>query len=277
MKHAAGLFCILMLSCSGNEVPSDPGEEAFARASQAYVSGDLAGAESCLLQVIRLDSLNPNAWHNLGVVLMEQGRYSEAVAALEMTILLEPGRPGARAVLCGALVGADRIEEAVAAGELAVSGDPSDATAFNNLGRAYLEAGLLQDAAWCFESAIRRAPSNPSGYFNLGCMHVMAGDPEPAIELLLETVSLSPAYPGARAQLAAAYGMLGSYAESEQQARMALAAREGDLMAMNCLAMALQGSGRESEAMEVYKAMLSMVPDPSARALIRSRMEGRGL
>lgn len=273
MKDRLLILALLIVSCSGNEAP-DPAEEAFSRASEAYVRGDLAEAEAGLLQVISHDSLNPNAWHNLGVVLMDRGRYAEAVSAFERTITLEPSRPGAHAALCGALVGADRIQEAISTGELAVSGNPSDATAFNNLGRAYLEAGLHQDAAWCFESAIRRAPSNPSAYFNLGCMHVMAGDPETALELLLETVSLSPGYPGARSQLAAAYGMLGRFNESEHQARMALAARGNDMLAMNCLALALQGLGMNSEAMEVYKEMLPLVSDPSARTQLLERMGG---
>ena len=262
---------VLLAACSGEESP-DPVEAAFAEASEAYARGDLAGSESSLRGILVADSLNPDAWHNLGVVLLEQGRYDESVSAIERALELDPGRPGMYALLCGAQVGCGEIREALASGERAVSSDPSDATAFNNLGRAYMEAGMYSDAAACFTTAIRRTPSNPAPHYNLACLYVMAGDPGSALPLLEEAIALSPAYPGARTQLAVVHGMLGHFEEAGHEAQMALAQNPLDLMAMNCLALSLQSRGMHEQAVEVYKDMLPLVTDSTGRALLLVRM-----
>lgn len=248
-------------------------EEAFGNAAQAYSQGDLEGSESWLRTVLAADSLNSDAWHNLSVVLLEQGRYGEAAAAVGRLLDIEPERRGARALLCGALVGMGNIGGAIEAGELAVSADPTDASAFNNLGRAYLEAGRPADAASSFITAIRRAPGDPSPHFNLACMHIVAGEPASALPLLQRTVSLDPDYPGARTQLAVVHGMLGSYGEAGHEAEMALAANPRDLMAMNCLALSRQNLGLCDQALELYKDMLPLVTDSLSRAEILLRIE----
>jgi superkiller protein 3 len=263
---------IMLLSCSRGEMP-DPVADAFLQASDSYKAGDLEGAESLLRSVLASDSMNIDAWHNLSVVLLDQGRYGEAAAAVGRVLTLNPRRRGAQAVLCGALVGMGNVGGAITAGELAVSMDPSDASAFNNLGRAYLEAGRIQDATVCFNTAIRRVPSDPSPHFNLACIHIVAGQPASALPLLQRTVSLAPAYPGARTQLAVAYGMLELYEEAGHEAEMALAMNPRDLMAMNCLALSRQNLGMNEQAVSVYKDMLPLVADSLSREQLLARME----
>lgn len=263
---------MLFMACSRGGM-SDPVAEAFLKASDAYAGGDLEGAEAWLRTVLLNDSLNADAWHNLSVVLLDQGRYGEAAAAVGRALSLEPRRRGAQALLCGALVGMGNVGGAITAGEIAVSTDPSDPSAFNNLGRAYLEAGRMRDAATCFTTAIRRAPSDPSPHFNLACMHIVAGEPEAALPLLQRTVSIAPAYPGARTQLAVVYGMLDRYQEAEYEAGMALAMNPRDLMAMNCLALARQNLGMSDQAITVYKDMLPLVTDSLSREQLLFRME----
>lgn len=262
----------VFLACSRSGMP-DPVEDAFLRAADAYSQGDLPAAESWLRTVLAADSLNADAWHNLSVVLLEQGRYGEAAASVGRLLVLDPDRRGARALLCGALVGMGNMDAAIAEGELAVSADPTDASAFNNLGRAYLEAGRPADAAASFITAIRRAPEDPSPHFNLACMHIVAGEPSAALPLLLRTVSLDPAYPGARTQLAVVHGMLGAFEEAGYHAGMALAVNPRDLMAMNCLALSRQNLGMYEQALEVYKDMLPLVTDSAERVQLLSRME----
>lgn len=263
---------MLLVSCSRGDMP-DPVPDAFVEASDAYAEGDLEGAESLLRAVLAADSMNTDAWHNLSVVLLDQGRYGEAAAAAARVLTLQPRRRGAQAVLCGALLGTGNVGGAITAGELAVSIDPSDASAFNNLGRAYLEAGRFSDATVCFNTALRRVPSDPSPHFNLACIHIVAGDPASALPLLERTLSLAPAYPGARTQLAVVYGMLDLYAEAGHEAEMALAMNPRDLMAMNCLALSRQNLGMNEQAASVYKDMLPLVTDSLSRQQLLSRME----
>ena len=59
----------------------------------AYQKGDLVGAEAHYLRAVALDSQQPNAWNNLGVVRARQGHYAEALEAFQQSLRILPGMP----------------------------------------------------------------------------------------------------------------------------------------------------------------------------------------
>lgn len=54
--------------------------------------GRLGQAESILRRATELDETFPPAWNNLGVVLMEQGKYGEASRVFQLAFALDSGR-----------------------------------------------------------------------------------------------------------------------------------------------------------------------------------------
>ncbi len=53
--------------------------------------GRLGQAEKLLRQAVKADETFPPAWNNLGVVLMEQGRYAEAARVFQTAFALDSG------------------------------------------------------------------------------------------------------------------------------------------------------------------------------------------
>ncbi|NUQ53718.1 MAG: tetratricopeptide repeat protein, partial [Phycisphaerales bacterium] len=58
-------------------------------------AGDLAGAERLLVQATRLDPRHAGAFHDLGQVLIESGRPSDALPVLARALALRPENAGA--------------------------------------------------------------------------------------------------------------------------------------------------------------------------------------
>ena len=76
-------------------------------------AGALAQAESRYRQVLALDERQPDATHNLGAVLAQQGKLSDALPFLLRALDLEAGRPKYWSVCIDTLVAAGRLDRAV--------------------------------------------------------------------------------------------------------------------------------------------------------------------
>ena len=60
----------------------------------SYGKGDLVGAVAHYRRAVALDSQQPYAWNNLGVVRAQQGDYAEALEAFQQSLRILPGMPG---------------------------------------------------------------------------------------------------------------------------------------------------------------------------------------
>ena len=253
------LLPALLLSCGSGGPESS--EEVFARAGEAFRSGDLEAASSLLVQVSEMDPLNPNVWYNLGTVRLNQGNFLESVSAYQKVIELDSTRVDALIGLTGALTGAGRYDEAIAAGSLSVQCNPQDGMAFNNYGMALLETGSLQSAAICFNTALRRDPENPSILYNCGRMSLLADDLQGALDFFLAATAIDPDHFGARIETARTYGMMERHSEAEQAALALLAAYPGDVEALEILALSCSAQGRYNEALDILSEILVLRPN----------------
>jgi tetratricopeptide (TPR) repeat protein len=96
---------------------------------------------------------------NLGIVLVQQQRFSEAAQTLEKAISLQPDSPSAR--LYAGLALGSLNDLAGAERELKTAhnlGGPAFAVALFNLGVVYQRRGERQAALEMFEGYIREAP-----------------------------------------------------------------------------------------------------------------------
>lgn len=86
------------------------------------------------------------AHNNLGSMLLEQGRFDEAIAHFERAIEAEPGFAEPYANLGNALDAAGRSAEAALPWQQALERDPEQPIALYNLSVAHIKAGRLADA-----------------------------------------------------------------------------------------------------------------------------------
>lgn len=101
---------------------------------------------------------HPEAWNNLGLLHLQAGRTSEAVAPLERAVALAPDFAEARTNLGSAYLLADRLDAAAAQFEAAVRLAPEFAPAHGNLGLIYLRQGRTEDARRQFARVLALDP-----------------------------------------------------------------------------------------------------------------------
>ncbi|MFW6382290.1 MAG: tetratricopeptide repeat protein [Bacillota bacterium] len=96
--------------------------------------GDAEAAESAYLEAIEYGD-NPYVYNNLGLLLLEEGRYEESVEYLEQAVELEPEEAYIYNNYGLALLNTDAEDEAIEAFEKALEIDPEYEKAENNLDR----------------------------------------------------------------------------------------------------------------------------------------------
>jgi serine/threonine protein kinase/Flp pilus assembly protein TadD len=152
-------------------------------------------------------ALHPNvseARNNLGVVLADQGRFAEAVAAFRTAIQMSPNHAEAHANLGNALARQGKLAEAVAAYRKALRLNPRSPEAHCRLGVTLASQGDLAGAEAAFREAIRISPIFAEAHTNLGNVLRLQGNLAEAQTYSQEAVALlglpRQAYAGAYSQ-----------------------------------------------------------------------------
>ncbi|MFM8877515.1 MAG: tetratricopeptide repeat protein, partial [Verrucomicrobiota bacterium] len=128
----------------------------------AHQRRDLVTAAAEYRRATEADPAFHEAYHNLGLVAMDQGDLSLALLACEHAILLKPSDPETRRNFASALKAARYPQDAVEQIELYLAAKPTDTA--SHLAVASLYAGELDDPAKArthYESVLALEPSHP--------------------------------------------------------------------------------------------------------------------
>jgi Flp pilus assembly protein TadD len=106
--------------------------------------------------------------NNVGVALLEQFRYEEAVASFQKALALGPSLGIVRANLAIALFNAQRVEEARKEALLAARLQPGLAQAHYTVGLAARSAGATEEARAAFRRVVEIDPADVGAHVNLG-------------------------------------------------------------------------------------------------------------
>jgi tetratricopeptide (TPR) repeat protein len=132
------------------------------------VKHDHTGAEAEFRTAIRLNPDHAHAHCDLGRVLADQGKVSEAISAYREAIRLKPDYADAHLKLGNALIGQGKLDEAFAEYSEAIRLKPEDAMGHYNLGNTLTKQGKLPEAVAEFREAIRIKPDYAEAHCNLG-------------------------------------------------------------------------------------------------------------
>ena len=132
----------------------------LARSNLARLQGDLSGAEEAFRQGLLFLPGDPELLNNLALVLIDQGRYTEAIPLLQE----------------------------------AISKKPYAAPFYLNLGTAYALYGDFHQAAMYFEQATVLSPQYLLALQNLGLAQLNAHEFESALPPLLAALEIYPAH-----------------------------------------------------------------------------------
>ena len=201
------------------------------------------------------------AHNDLGYVLNNQGRVSEAVAHFEKAVRLEPDYGEAQYNLGVALSKLNRMPEAIEHWQQAVRIAPHFAEARNNLGFALLEQGKVAEAVAQFEQALRIKPDYAEVHNNLGNALMEAGRATEAMEQYKQALRINSDYSKAHYNLGLALEKVSRLQEALGHYEQALRLNPDDAVTHDSLGRVLMRLGRVQEAVEHWTQALRLRPD----------------
>src|SRR5512145_1493497 len=157
--------------------------------------------------------------NNLGVAMLEQFRYDEAVSSFRQALELHPGLHIAQLNASIALFYAGRPDEALNAAQEAAARLPAHPHPHYVIGLAARAQGRVEDASAAFARVLRMDPSDAGALINLGQIHLQQRRYDQAVRSF-ETALTAEAF-----NATAAYGLATALTRSGQSEDAARATR----------------------------------------------------
>lgn len=206
--------------------------------------------------------------------LASHGRFDQAKPLFEKAIQLKPDFLNTYGFYGRALRNG-HVDEAIKLYESTLAKHPEWDAGWIDLAEIEEQAGNLQQAAELYQKALAAVPDSVGARVNLANLYLKVGNVEPAVELLKQAADLADD----NADIHNRYGLvllqLGRYSEAIPQFERMVAltkGKEGAHIAYHNLGTALEGAGRNSEAVQCYQKALALKPDfaPAQRSLQRA-------
>jgi protein O-GlcNAc transferase len=140
--------------------------ELLAAGLEHHQAARLAQAEACYRRVLATQPEQPDALHLLGLLAQQVGRYDQAVELIGHAIK-RIGHPVYFSNLGVVLNDQGKLEEAIAAYRQAISIKPDFAEAYSNLGNSLNDQGKVDEAIAAYRQAISIRPDFPEAHSNL--------------------------------------------------------------------------------------------------------------
>lgn len=155
-------------------------------------------------------------------VLIELGRYEEAVASAQDAVRMDPSSFEPHYELARALTHLKRYPDAVREAEAALKARPRDAEAWALRGVLKAQLGDADEARRCFETAANYDPQNSQAVVRQATAMDVLGYPEAALDLYQKALRLAPKNADAMAEMAVTLAALGRRSEALSLAEQAL-------------------------------------------------------
>ena len=139
-------------------------DEKFQQAVAFHQAGQLAQAERMCKQILRYNSQNAEAFHFLGIIACQTGKYPVAVDLIIHAIEIDSKQSPFYYSLANALREQGKFMEAIEAYQQAIRIQPNHADAYNNLGTIFINQNRIDDAIEAYQQAIRIQPNQGEAY-----------------------------------------------------------------------------------------------------------------
>lgn len=146
-------------------------------------------------QIITFQPENQQAYHNLGSILVEQGKLDEAVSYYLQALSVQPGDATALNTIGTLLQQQGKTAAAIAYHRRALAIRPHYPDALNSLGTALQEEGNTQEALSCFDQALALDPTDANARYNRSLILLTDGNYQqgfPEYEWRLKTREFPP-------------------------------------------------------------------------------------
>ena len=201
------------------------------------------------------------AHNNLGVVLGQQGRWSEAINQYELALEIKPNYVEALVNLGAAQDQQGQLDKALQKYQAALRERPDFAAAHNGLGLVYQKQGRFEEAAQQFRAALSSKPDYADAHFNLALELELRGELDQAASEFHRTLQLQPNSADAHSNLGVVLEKQGRLDDAIQQYVAALRLQPTFARAHYNLGVALAKKGMITEAIAAFQTALQLKPD----------------
>ena len=212
-------------------------------------------------EIIRQDPQRSSAYHNLGIVLISEKKYPEALVILHQALKINPRSPGTHALLGMAYYELYDSQRAISAFQTALDQNPMDANALLYLAKSQMQARDYQHAAETFGKLGRFKRDDPDVLYGISVAHLKLmmeavdrlhevapnsyrfwllqaqvaeawGDDVAALHNYQEALRANPETVGAHYGLGGVYVRLGKYDEAAHEYREGLKLNPNDSLGL---------------------------------------------
>ena len=226
-----------------------------------------------------MDSDHTNALANLGSVLIEQGRASEAIYYLNRVITLSPNSADAHYNLGNAFVILKKDKEAVSEFEATIKLTPKFALAHYKLGNLYFSQKDVGQAANEYSAALRLQRDLAEAHYQLGQVLQIRNQVGEAISHLKVAIELKPNWIEALNNLAWIYATDPNalYRDGDEAIQLAKHATDlttfKDAAVLDTLAAAYAQNQEFDKAVSIAQKAAALSTDKKFTAELKRRLE----
>jgi len=180
-------------------------------------------------QVIKLDPNHYRAWINRGNILTNLGQLVQAIASYDRAIEIKPDAELAWSNRGDAFYDLERYEEAIASWDKALEIDPNDGETWYNKALALaVNLGRLEESLFCWEKSLALNQTDPLSWCNYGIALAGLNRWEEAIGCWDKATELNPDLREAWINKGKALEKLGRYTEAIEANNRAIAIGSGN-------------------------------------------------
>ncbi|MGB7623091.1 MAG: tetratricopeptide repeat protein [Terriglobia bacterium] len=173
----------------------------------------------------RAETNRPQSWdvhYNVGLALLEHGRYAESERELQEAAMLAPADAAVMNNLGLAQMNLTDTERAIQSFERAIQLDPKLAEAYNNLGTLQFRVNNLPAAEKTFRAALAVDPRSKEALYNMARLQMARGDMQAAVDTWDHLLRINPRDAEARWQFGRTLKSLNRVVEARSQWSWAL-------------------------------------------------------
>jgi len=236
-------------------------DEKFQQAVAFHQAGQLAQAERICKQILTYNSQNAEAFHFLGIIACQTGKYPVAVDLIIHAIEIDSKQSPFYYSLANALREQGKFMEAIEAYQQAIRIQPNHADAYNNLGTIFINQNRIDDAIEAYRQAIQIQPNQGEAYYNLGNALHRQEKLEEAIEAYQQAIQIQPNQGDAYNNLGVVLIDHEKLRESVQIYQKTLEIQPNYADAYNNLGNALREQGKLEESIRIFQKAIYIQPN----------------
>lgn len=211
-----------------------------------------------------------------GSLLLQQGRYADAIAEFQRQLLESPDDSTTHSLVSLCYTATEKFDEAMEHAQKAITLDPESAMGFQALGRCFLARNRLKEARESVEAALRLEPDDADHWALLSQIHLMLRDWRAALENADRGLTIEPEHPDCTNLRAQALVQLGDRAAAAQTMDAALSVSPDNSWTHANMGWSLLHANDPKKAMEHFREALRLDPNNEwARAGIVEAMQAR--